>query len=222
MIYGVFANYDRPLIRSEFLAQGAKSTPLDYFEALCQWQVELLELAETIQEEHLSKLAVKYQLEESTERSFNEGDFVLQLKDATGMRGKSLGRWMGPKLVAQRRNNDSTHPVLDLIDLTTMKVTEASIEDCRVFSTGWFEEETIMQELTKIASLDKEEYEVESILEHRLSGPRNKSKVRASDYWFKVKWAGFSDEENSWEPYSELKNLLPLEEYLRQYPELKL
>ena len=38
--------------------------------------------------------------------------------------------------------------------------------------------------------------------------------------WSTIPGAGFSDEENSWEPYSELKDLLPLEEYLSKYPEL--
>jgi hypothetical protein len=80
----------------------------------------------------------------------------------------------------------------------------------------------MLQDLNRLAALDKEEYEVETILEHRPPGPQRGSKIKPSAYWFKVKWAGFSDEENSWEPYSELKNLLPLEEYLRQYPELKL
>jgi hypothetical protein len=80
----------------------------------------------------------------------------------------------------------------------------------------------MLQDLNRLAAFDKAEYEVESILEHRPAGPKRQAKVKPSDYWFKVKWAGFSEEENSWEPYSELKNLLPLEEYLTQYPELKL
>jgi hypothetical protein len=34
--------------------------------------------------------------------------------------------------------------------------------------------------------------------------------------------SGFSEEENSWEPFSELRETTVLEEYLQQFPELKL
>jgi hypothetical protein len=88
--------------------------------------------------------------------------------------------------------------------------------------TGWFEEPTMLQDLKKLAALDKEEYEVERVLEHRPSGPIRPAGSKPNDYWFKIKWAGFPDEENSWEPYSELKDLAPLEEYLLQYPNLLL
>ena len=80
----------------------------------------------------------------------------------------------------------------------------------------------MLQNLNRLVALDKEEYEIEAILEHRPTGPQRKLGVKASDYWFKVKWSGFPDEENSWEPYSALKSLTPLEEYLSQYPNLKL
>jgi len=80
----------------------------------------------------------------------------------------------------------------------------------------------MLQDLNRLAALDKEEYEVEASLKHRPTGPKRNPGVKPSDYWFKIKWAGFPDEENSWEPYSELKDLLPLNEYLAQYPELKL
>jgi hypothetical protein len=76
--------------------------------------------------------------------------------------------------------------------------------------------------LHRLAALDKEEYEVETILDHRITGKKGKSKTKPTDYWFKVKWAGFSDDENSWEPYSALKSLQPLEEYLSKHTELKL
>jgi len=224
MIYGVFANYDRPIIRKEFLAQGNTSNSLDYFEALCSWQVELLEAAETIQEEHLNKLAVKFHLEESTERIFNEGDFVLQLKISTSLKGKSIARWTGPKLVAQRRENDPSHPVVDLIDLTTMKVTEASIEDCRLFQTGWFDNDTLLPDLTKLASLDREEYEVERIISHKPIGEERSTKTAMSKYSFEVKWLDFPDSENSWEPYNSLKDncTAPLGIYSDLHPGLRI
>ena len=224
MVYGIFANYDRPLIRQEFLPQGATTNSQDYFEALCQWQVELLEVAENIQEDHLSRLALKYHLEESTERAFHEGDFILQLKTATSLKGKPTARWAGPKLVARRRDNDPTHPVVDLLDLTTMRVSEASIEDCRIFHTGWFEEETLISDLTKLASLDREEYEVERIISHRPVGEDRPAKMAISKYTFEVKWVDFPDSENTWEPYNSLKDncTAPLGQYSDLHPGLRI
>ena len=214
LVYGIFANYDRPLLDPR--PTGVLSNPVDYVEGLKEWQNRLLELAEGIQSKYFEKLTSK----KHECRAFQEGDFVLQLKKTTGARGKLITRWIGPRLVLSRRDNDATHPVLDLYDLVTSKKLEASIDDCRLFHTGWFTEPTMLQDLNRLAALDKEEYEVELILEHKPTGPRRNPRTKPSDYWFKVKWAGFSDEENSWEPYSELKDLLPLEEYLSKYPEL--
>jgi hypothetical protein len=120
-----------------------------------------------------------------------------------------------------RRDNNPEHPVLDLFDLVTSQNVEASIDDCRLFHTGWFDEPTMVQDLHRLAALDKEEYEVETILSHRITGNKQNSKHKPTNYWFKVKWAGFSDEENSWEPYSALKNLAPLDEYLSKHPQLQ-
>ena len=55
----------------------------------------------------------------------------------------------------------------------------------------------MLQHLNRLAALDKEEYEIEAILEHRPTGPQRKFGVKASDYWFEVKWAGFYDEDKS-------------------------
>ena len=222
MVYGIFANYDQPLLSPR--APEGHSNPVDYVEGLVEWQNKLLELAEGIQSKYLERLvhAQAFKEDQPVKRTFQEGDFVLQLKTSTGAVGKLLPRWLGPKLVLARQDNDPSHPMLFLYDLVSSKTKQASIDDCRLFHTGWFDEPTMLQDLNRLAALDKEEYEVETILEHRPPGPQRGSKIKPSAYWFKVKWAGFSDEENSWEPYSELKNLLPLEEYLRQYPELKL
>lgn len=80
----------------------------------------------------------------------------------------------------------------------------------------------MLQDLQQLAALDKEEYEVEEILEHRPPGPTRPKGVKPQDYWFKVKWAGFSEQENSWEPYANLKDLEPLSDYLTKFPLLQL
>jgi hypothetical protein len=216
MVYGIFANFDRPLFPPRPL--GEVTNPVDFVDGLVEWQNKLLDIAEETQSKHFAKILSNNE----GHKVFQEGDFVLQLKKSTGLRGKLITRWVGPRLVLNRRDNDPGHPVLDLFDLVTSQTLEASIDDCRIFYTGWFEEPTMVQDLHRLAALDKEEYEVETILGHRLVKPKGKTKVKPTDYWFKVKWAGFSEDENSWEPYSALKSLAPLEEYLSQHPELKI
>jgi hypothetical protein len=217
MVYGIFANFDRPLFSPRPL--GEITNPVDFVDGLVEWQNKLLDLAEEAQSKHFKRILADHT--EEDHKSFQEGDFVLQLKRATGNKGKLGTRWVGPRLVLNRRDNDPSHPVLDLFDLVTSQTLEASIDDCRLFRTGWFDEPTMVQDLHRLAALDKEEYEVQTILNHRIVTTKGKAKAKPTDYWFEVKWAGFSEEENSWEPYSALKNLDPLNEYLALHSELK-
>jgi hypothetical protein len=54
MVYGVFANYERPLLPSTNL-QGEQSNPVAYVETLAAFQNQLLMIAENIQSNHLNK-----------------------------------------------------------------------------------------------------------------------------------------------------------------------
>jgi hypothetical protein len=217
-VYGVFANYDRPLLSPVAAnTQGTTSNPVDYVNSLIEWQTRLLEITEEIQSQHFQKLEKRFN-SNGKKRTFEEGDFVLQLKDATGISGKPSCKWIGPFLVMKRRDNDPGHPVLDLMNLTDMRVKEAAAEDCRIFNTSWFDEETILPELTKIASADLDEYVVEKIIDHRPPGDTRTQSL--SKYFFLVKWEGF--EEPTWEPYSGVSKLEPLEEYGDLHPLLKI
>jgi transposase InsO family protein len=218
LVYGVFANYDRPLLSPVAAnAIGETSNPVDYVESLIQWQMRLLEITEDIQNQHFQKMEKRFNSKE-TPRKFNEGDFVLQRKDATGISGKPNCRWIGPFLVMNRRDNDPTHPVLDLMNLTDLKVKEAAADDCRKFNTSWFEEKNMIPELTKIAAADLDEYVVEKILAHRPEGEYRTQPL--SKYFFLVKWEDF--EEPTWEPYSGICKLEPLDVYSDEHPDLKI
>ena len=224
MIYGIFANYERPLLPPSHQV-GEESNPVDYVDELLKFQTLLLEAAEKIQEEHLTKYAAKYYKQRNEKhadqpRAFQQGDFVLIKKTATGIASKLAPRYLGPKLVLERKNNDDTHPVLELMDLTDMKVSQAAAEDCKIFNTGWFEEPTMIQELTKLAASDKEEFIVETICGHLPKGSKRSKPLNT--YMFLVKWKDFSESENTWEPWTNLKDLEPYVEYARTNPLLNL
>lgn len=215
MVYGVFANYDRPLLDPSANAEGTTSNPVDYFDTLIEYQNKLLDLAENIQSNHFEQLEIRFN-GKNRKREFNQGDFVLQLKNSTGIAGKLSSRWIGPFLVLERRDNDPTHPVLDLMNLIDMKAKQAAADDCRLFNTSWFEEDTMIHELKKLAARDLDEYVVERILDHKPSGSTRN--LPLSKYYFLVKWEDF--DEPTWEPYSGVKNLEPLDQYSAKHPGL--
>ncbi len=216
MLYGVFANYDRPLLPTpQANSIGDTSNPVDYVANLRAWQNRLLEITEDIQSEHFAKMEKRFNSSKEQVRQFNEGDFVLQLKKATNISGKPATKWIGPFVVMQRTNNDPSHPVLDLMNLTDMTVKQASINDCRSFNTSWFDEENLLPELVKLAAKDENEYVVERIIRHKPTGGKA---LPPSKYLFEVKWQDFT--ETTWEPYSGLKGLEPLIQYAKNYPEL--
>ena len=62
-----------------------------------------------------------------------------------------------------------------------------------------------------IAAKDKGEYFVEQILEHR-GNPTRKSTME-----FKVRWAGYSPDFDTWEPWRGVRDVDKLHEYLRNH-----
>jgi Chromo (CHRromatin Organisation MOdifier) domain len=65
------------------------------------------------------------------------------------------------------------------------------------------------QDADKVGLLDREEFEVNSILQYK----GNLKLV--STLTFLVLWEGYTSESDTWEPWTELKHLLPLHTYLR-------
>jgi len=219
MVYGIFANYDPQLLHITPQANllGSESNPQDYVDSLMDWQRKLLDLAEQIQSDHFTSLDAKLNDVDATHRAFHEGDLVLHFKTAQGYFGKPSSRWLGPFLVLDRKFNDPTHPVLDIMNLKDMSVREASIEDCRQFNTAWFDEGTMLTELIKLSATDDNEYVVERIVSHKPLGCKRTLPI--SQYFFEVKWQDFPD--TTWEPYLSLKDLQPLEDYFDLNPGIK-
>jgi len=62
----------------------------------------------------------------------------------------------------------------------------------------------------EVAQHNEQEFVVESIIGHR------GNKTRRSTMEFKVRWAGFGESSDSWEPYKALLHVDKLHDYLRE------
>ena len=67
-----------------------------------------------------------------------------------------------------------------------------------------------------VSAVDAEEYVVDKIVAHR-GPPKRKSRMT-----FKVRWQGYSEVDDTWEPYSVVKDLAALDEYIKAHPKLTL
>lgn len=134
------------------------------------------------------------------------GDYVL-VSYPERPPNKLSPRWRGPLAVVEVDGN-----TYHCQDLASLKVIPFHISRLKLFDASR------CPDPTALASVDKDEWVVETILDHR--GPqsgRPKTKLE-----FKVRWKGFEPEDDSWLPYSEVRDLEALDVYSSHHPELRL
>lgn len=134
-------------------------------------------------------------------REYDVGSYVL-VSYLVRPPSKLHCRWEGPFEVMSRTQN-----TVILRDLTNDARREADVSRLRQFlvEPG--------ADVKEIAAADLGEAEVKSILEHR-----GTARQRAA-LEFLVAW---TDGDETWEPWANVKKLAPLDEYIRAHPEAKL
>lgn len=71
-----------------------------------------------------------------------------------------------------------------------------------------------------VAAVDQDEFVVDSIVDH---GVRDGGRARRrADLEFRVPWLGDEPTEDTWFPYSEVRDLAALDAYAATHPELRL
>jgi len=132
---------------------------------------------------------------------------MLKLVEVEGMGRKLVQRMIGPFEVMEHINPNvyqlrlpnsyPMHPVINIKHLKKYKL-----------SPPEFEDRTTLQPTQDF--LPSEEYKVEAILGHKLSG-----KKRGNRRMFRVRWAGYGPESDSWVSEANLHNSPELKrEYL--------
>ena len=108
--------------------------------------------------------------------------------------------WKGPLRVVS-----GAHSQFLLLDLVTHKEKVYHVTDMKPFLFN-----PALTDPLDVSHRDYLEYFVESIIEHR-----GNNKSRKTDLQFLVKWKGYEDDHNSWEPYANLREVAVLHEYLK-------
>ena len=200
LLFAGAVDSSRQLIKTT-QAEPVQKTYLQYLEDLIATQENLIKASDVFQQKHIDARIAK---SPQNPTEFAVGDLVLASYPDRAP-DKLTPRWQGPFLVKKVEGNRYSCK-----DLRDRKIRQFDISRLKKYV------EDPQRDNVQVAGVDHQEYIVEAILSHR--GPvKKKSKME-----FLVRWAGYSEEENSWEPYAAVKDLAALDAYLAEHPELGL
>lgn len=176
----------------------------EYIQDLLCGQQELVAAAQLHQQQVIDKYLSRSPL---TVPTLKRGDLVL-VSYPERPTDKLTAAWMGPFTVIEARGNNITCQ-----HLASMRISTFYIDRLKLFDTSLVE---TTDQQRAIAATDNDMWLVERILSHRGKGKKK------SNYSFRVRWTGFGEEGDTWEPYHNLKDTEALRDYSRLHPKLPL
>ena len=138
--------------------------------------------------------------------SFEIGDYVLVTYPVRPP-DKLTPIYRGPLIVVEKVSDD----VYKCRDIISNKILTFHVDRLREFKVS---PSVLPYELIEWAAIDKDEFLVEGIIEHRGSGKSG------DPLEFRIRWEGYGPEEDTWLPYREVKDLEALDEYESRVPDV--
>ncbi len=205
LIFGNALDLDRNLFQRCTGKSSESLTPTirQYIDNLLSVQAKVLQIAQThqLKNDH-SNLSKKEGKEEP--KAYPPDSFVL-LRYPAGLGNdhrppsKLHTKWQGPFRVISNIGDSYT-----IQNMVTMKSSKHHIKELTPFR--WNAE---LVDPREVALTDRDEFVIEKVIDHR--GDLTKK----SSLTFKVRWQGYSAEEDTWEPWSQLRDTEALHVYLR-------
>lgn len=161
--------------------------------------------------QHLAKSFPKTKAEAVAKPEYEVGDFIL-MSYPNRPPSKLSAKYRGPLLVTEKYRED----MYQVRDLITSRVYDTHVSS--MFAWTGVPGETA-SDVLKVAALDTDEYVVEAIIDHRFLPGKSRGKTNME---FRVKWLGYSDEDEEWMPWHKANELSALDDYSKAHPELKL
>jgi transposase InsO family protein len=139
----------------------------------------------------------------SAERTdYAPGSFVLVNYQTGGPPSRLHTVLRGPMRVIS-----GTNPIFSLLNLVTNKPKDFHVSDIKPFVF-----DPLRTDPLDVARKDYLEFFVEAILKHQGNRKSKKSNLR-----FYIKWLGYDDDKNSWEPYANIRDMQVCHDYLRTH-----
>ena len=204
LLFGQMINLDYGLFITPEERENSTSMPLqDYMIKLLAIQDSLIKAANkrmlSLDKIHLSSKSGK-------QYKFAIDSFVLVRYRKSGPPSRLHTIWRGPLRVLKHKDSQYT-----LFDLITKKEKVYHISDMKPFIY-----DPLHTNPQDVARRDYLEHFVEAVLDHR-GNPALKSTME-----FEIKWLTYDDSWNTWEPYSNLRDVDVLHDYLSRHNLAKL
>ena len=161
----------------------------------------LMKAAQSAQRLVLSRRQTDWTKQPETAIEFKIGQFVLA-KFGSGPPSKLSPRWAGPFEIVGVGKRLNVYECRDLSNGKVLRMHVSRLKEFRGENNS---------KLPELAALDKREFVVEKIVQHR-GDPGSRQKME-----FLVHWAA-GDE--TWEPWANVKQLAALDRYIEEHPEL--
>lgn len=213
-VFGGFADTEADLFVSSNTQKEPRSQdPHGFVRELQEEQMSVTARAEDFQNELLARLAVKCQ---NYDVSLPAGTYVLAYRG--GMpHGRPVSklqyRWSGPWRVLDRGTDDA-HPRVTCMHMASKIVEEFGIQELKAFNLDLLDSE---EDLAAVAERDDWDYSLDSILEHRPTGPRKRRAKSSYEFLVLYKYLDRStdpgQENPCWQPYQAVAHTEALQQY---------
>jgi hypothetical protein len=200
IVFGNSVDLDRGFLKP-FERKGKKEEPSEFVQKLLKFQDQVVKTCQ----EKLKNHDQIHKKDQTKATVFAVGSYVLVKYPSKDGKlytpTKQSSRWQGPYVVKEQKGNTYV-----LENLVSQMRTEVNVKQLKQY---------IVREginLVDVASRDKDEYLVEEVIEMR--GEADPKRLRQIE--FLVKWMGYDQSFNTWEPYTGLRNNVKLHEFLRK------
>jgi hypothetical protein len=212
ILFGNAINTERGLFATSDSSQHSSSLQLaGWVDNMLKAQAEILQIAHTNQLksdiEHIApspKRSKKPSVKQSPITEFPIGDYVLVSYPENAVTGRRPPNKLMAQLKGPYKVVNSVGSAMTIQNLVTNKLETVHITQLHPFHFNAHETDP-----RTIANVDAAAWDVESIITHK-----GKMHQKGS-LSFKVRWAGYGPEDDTWEPWKNLRNTEAMHTYLR-------